>query len=348
MVDFAGWSMPLLYRGIIDEHQHTRSSCSIFDVSHMGRLKLTGPDAEGLLEWLCTRKLAGMTPGMSRYTHMCREDGGILDDVIVSRYEESFLVVCNGANRDKILAWMQQHATGRKVKIEDRTTATAMVAMQGPRAIGQLEKILHTSFADLKRYRFREQVYMTFRFSVFRSGYTGEDGVELIVPINLIKLALPALVGMGDESDPIVKPAGLGARDTLRLEAGMPLYGHELSEDWDSLSAGQGWCVSLDDKDFIGAEALRGLRSAGLRRRIVGLILEGRRTARQGQPVVSDGTAVGRVTSGALSPTLGKSIALALIDTPHDTGETPLAVDFNGKAVAATAVKLPFYKRGAA
>lgn len=345
MIDFAGWSMPVLYRGIVEEHRHTRSACSVFDVSHMGRVYVRGADAEILLQHLCTRDLAGMEPGVSRYSHICREDGGILDDVIVSRFEDRFLVVCNASNRDKILAWLRQHAAGRAVEIDDQTLATAMVAVQGPRAIPQLERLLGTSLADLGRYHFREQVYMTFRVTLFRSGYTGEDGVELVLPTNLVKLALPALIGLNDESDPVVRPAGLGARDSLRLEAGMPLYGHELTEEWDSLTASQGWCVALDKKDFVGAEAMRRLKSAGLRRRVVGLELEGRRTARQGYAVQADGKVVGKITSGTLSPTLDKSIAMALVDKPHDSVGAELTVDFNGKSVAARVVKLPFYKR---
>jgi aminomethyltransferase len=345
MIDFAGWSMPLLYRGILEEHRHTRSACSVFDVSHMGRLVVRGPDAEPLLQYLCTRDLAGMPPGVSRYSHMCREDGGILDDVIVSRFEDNFLVVCNGANREKIVAWLHKHADGQNVELEDRTLSTAMVAIQGPQAIPQLERLLNLSLTDLKRYHFREQMYMTFRFTMCRSGYTGEDGVELVLPVNLVKLALPALLGLGDESDPIVRPAGLGARDSLRLEAGMPLYGHELTEDWDSLTASQGWCVQLDQKEFIGAGAMRRLKAAGLRRRIVGLELEGRRTARQGFKVLAGGDDVGFVTSGVLSPTLEKSIAMAMVDAPHNTAGAEVAIDFGGKTTPAWVVKLPFYKR---
>jgi len=337
--------MPLLYRGIVEEHRHTRSACSVFDVSHMGRLAVRGPDAEVLLQHVCTRDLAGMEPGVSRYAHICREDGGILDDVIVSRSADHFQVVCNGANRDKIVAWLSRHAASRNVEIEDHTTATAMVAIQGPQAIPQLEKILRLSLGDLKRYHFREQVYMTFRISIFRSGYTGEDGVELVLPVNLVKLALPALLGLGDERDPIIRPAGLGARDSLRLEAGMPLYGHELSEDWDSLTASQGWCVALDRKDFIGAEAMRKLKADGLRRRIVGLELEGRRTARQGFKVLAGGSEIGFVTSGVLSPTLDKSIATAMVNAPHDAVGAQVEVDFGGKPTLARVVKLPFYKR---
>lgn len=345
MVDFAGWSMPVMYRGIVEEHNHTRNACSLFDVSHMGRLYINGSDAEALLQRVCTRDVGNMPPGLSRYTHVCRDDGGILDDVIVSRAETGYIVVCNASNRDKIVAWLKKHAAGRDVTLDDQTVNTAMVALQGPAAIPQVQKLLNVDLSDLKRYHFRVQSYMTFTLTIFRGGYTGEDGVELILPINLVKLAMPALLGLGDKDDPVIKPAGLGARDSLRLEAGMPLYGHELSEEWDSLTAGQAWCVHLDKKDFIGADAMRRLRSEGLARNLVGLELDGRRTARQGFVVQAKGTDVGVVTSGALSPTLNKSIAMALVKAEHAAVGTGLSVVFGGKAVDATVVKTPFYKR---
>lgn len=345
MVEFAGWSMPVMYRGIIEEHHHTRNACSLFDVSHMGRLRVTGADAEALLQHVCTRDLAGMDEGLSRYTHVCREDGGILDDVIVSRFEAHYLVVCNAGNRDKIVAWLNRHAAGRDVAITDETMQTAMIALQGPKAMRRVQDLLNIDLSDLKRYHFRTQAYLTFRCSIFRSGYTGEDGVEIILPVNLVKLAMPALLGLGDEGDEVIRPAGLGARDALRLEAGMPLYGHELTEEWDSLTAGQSWCVHLDRKDFIGAESMRKLQSEGLPRKLIGLELEGRRTARQGFDVQAGGQCVGKVTSGVLSPTLEKSIAMAIVASEHAQTGAKLTVDLNGKSVNATVVGLPFYKR---
>jgi len=346
MVEFAGWDMPVMYRGIIEEHQHTRTKCSLFDVSHMGRIRISGDDAEALLEHVCTRMIGGMNPGVSRYSHICRDDGGILDDVIVSRFEDAFGVVCNASNHGKILAWLNKHAADRSVTIEDQTDQTAMIALQGPSAISRTETLLGVELSDLKRYHFRKQVFMTFPCYVYRSGYTGEDGVEMVLPVNLVKLAMPALVRLVSSGDDDIKPAGLGARDTLRLEAGMPLYGHELCEDWDSLTAGQSWCVALDKKEFVGAAAMRAIKESGLKRRIVGLELDGRRTARQGFAIVRQDATVGQVTSGALSPTLGKSIALGLINAESAEPGTQLAVRFGEKSVAATVVDLPFYKRG--
>ncbi|MHC4609098.1 MAG: glycine cleavage system aminomethyltransferase GcvT [Planctomycetota bacterium] len=345
LVEFAGWSMPLLYTGIIEEHQHTRNRCSVFDVSHMGRLRIGGPDAEALLQWTCTRNLGGMDDGQCRYSHVCKEDGGILDDVIVSRYAaQDWLVVCNGVNREKILAWLVQHAEGRQARVTDQTFETAMVAVQGPDTRALVRGLLPIDLSGLKRYRCLTGSIMGFSYAILRSGYTGEDGYEAIVPAGAIRMLIPPLLGTSSQPREDIKPAGLGARDTLRLEAGMPLYGHELSEEIDPLSAGQAWCVDLS-KDFIGADAVRGLDEQGLKVKLVGLEIEGRRIARQHTAVLCGGEQVGQVTSGTRSPTLGKSIAMASVASQVAAEGTKLQVNLGAKRVAATVVKLPFYSR---
>ena len=343
MVDFAGWEMPLLYAGIVEEHVHTRQAASLFDVSHMGRIEFQGGDGEKLLQRVCTRQLGDAQPGMSRYSHVCKEDGGILDDVIVSRYEDHWAMVCNASNRDKIVGWLHKQAQGMDVAIEDITESTLMVALQGPKVMPTLAEKLPLPVADLKRYRFLSGSYMGTAYSVARSGYTGEDGVEVILPAMIAPLlasVVPDMVQAG------VKPAGLGARDTLRMEAAMPLYGHELNENVDSITSGQAWCVDLK-KDFIGAEPMRKLVAAGLRTKLVGLELEGRRIARQHAAVHQGGQAVGEVTSGTFSPTLQKSIAMAYVPTESSELGTKLEVDLGGKRSGAVVVKLPFYKRTA-
>lgn len=343
MVDFAGWEMPLVYSSIVDEHLHTRKACSVFDVSHMGRLRLGGADAARLIQQVCTRNIEDQASGQSRYSHICKADGGILDDVIVSRYENDWGIVCNASNRPKIVDWLKQHADGRDVKLVDETADTIMVAIQGPCAMKLLAERVPLPIADLKRYRFITADLFGMAVSVFRSGYTGEDGVEVIAPAS----TAPFLRQLLDDDDPAsakLKPAGLGARDTLRLEAAMPLYGHELNEDIDSISAGQGWCVDLD-KDFIGVQAMRRVHDGAVRQVLIGLELDGKRTARQHYDVLADGKRVGEVTSGALSPTLGKSIAMAFVAPEHAEADGRLQVDFKGKPVDATVVRLPFYKR---
>lgn len=345
MVDFAGWNMPVMYRSIIDEHNHTRSKCSVFDVSHMGRLKVSGDDSFALLQRVCTRNLEGMEPGVCRYSHVCKDDGGVLDDLIVSRFDDHWGIVCNASNREKILGWLHGHAKGKAVQIEDETFATAMVALQGPAAVEQAKALLPVDLSGVQRYRFASGVYMMTRYAIYRSGYTGEDGYEIVVPAGIVKMLAPKLFGWGStDVNHVIQPAGLGARDTLRLEAGMPLYGHELHEDVDPLTAGQSWCVDLN-KDFIGGEPMRKLAETGLKQKLVGLELEGRRTARPHHGIQADGHRVGEVTSGCLSPTLGKSIAMAYVETEYSAEGTELEVDLGGRPQPARIVKLPFYRR---
>jgi aminomethyltransferase len=344
MVEFAGWEMPVQYRGIVEEHNHTRTACSVFDVSHMGRLKLTGKDCESFLNRICTRNLKDAEVGRSFYSHICREDGGILDDVIVSRFEDRWGIVCNASNREKIIAWLRSHLNGQNVEIADETMTTAMVACQGPKTVELAQQLTGADLSGLKRYHFTVRPVGAVAVVTYRSGYTGEDGLEVVIPAGLTPFLVPQLLGTPKAPHPVIRPAGLGARDTLRIEAAMPLYGHELSEDWDSLTAGQGWCVDLE-KDFVGAQALRKVQASGVPRRLVGLELDGRRIARQHAAVFAGPGRVGEVTSGTLSPTLGKSIAMAIVPDEHSTEGGQLEVEVGGKRVPAWVVKLPFYKR---
>ncbi len=345
MVPFAGWEMPVQFAGIIEEHNHTRTACSVFDVSHMGRLKITGKDTESFLDSLCTRKLAGAEPGRCLYSHVCREDGGILDDVIVSRFEAHWGIVCNASNREKIIAWLNKHGAGKDVQVVDETMGTAMVACQGPKTLELAKEVANADLSSIKRYHFRVRELGPVSIATYRTGYTGEDGIEIVMPAMLVAPLIPRLLGTPESPHPVIRPAGLGARDTLRMEAGMPLYGHELTEEVDSLTAGQGWCVDLT-KDFIGAEAMRKLKAEGLKNQLVGLELEGRRIARQHYKVFRAETETGEITSGTLSPTLGKSIAMAFVRTQDAAIGTALEVELSGKRVPCSVVTLPFYKRG--
>jgi aminomethyltransferase len=346
MVDFAGWEMPILYRGIVEEHEHTRNSGSMFDVSHMGRISFAGRQALELLDRVVTRKISDQKIGQSRYSLVCNADGGIIDDVIVSRDQKHWLMVCNASNRERIIKHVNEvrRAGDLDVDIVDQTAATAMVAIQGPKVIDKLAALLPIDLKGMKRYHFASDSLMMIKFTVFRSGYTGEDGVELILPAKAASMAMKLLGGKMDRPEATIKPAGLGARDTLRLEAGMPLYGHELTEKSDPISAGLGWAVDTT-KDFIGVQPVRIIQAAGPKRKLVGLELDGRRIARQGAAVIKDGRAVGEVTSGTFSPTLQKSIALAYVDAPVADEGTALDVDLKGTANPAKIVKLPFYKR---
>ncbi|MCG3181323.1 MAG: Aminomethyltransferase [Phycisphaerae bacterium] len=342
MVDFAGWRMPLLYSSIIEEHTTCRHHAAIFDISHMGRLILTGPDAEKLVEKVATRKVADQKVGRARYALVCNEQGFALDDILIYRYEEYWLIVCNASNRDKIVAWLNRHVAGLKVQIADRTAETAMIALQGPDVIDMVStKIYDAGIAGLKRYAFTAGRYMGIEYTISRTGYTGEDGIEAIFPANTAMLIWPYISSLGEDHP--LKPAGLGARDTLRLEAAMPLYGHELDEQHDPISAGLSFAVSLD-KDFIGRDALAKVAEQGPRQKLVGLSMEGRKAARQGHAVLAAGKVVGVVTSGALSPTLGHPIAMAYVDADKSADGTMLSVDCRGANLDAKVVPLPFYK----
>ncbi|MGN6627160.1 MAG: glycine cleavage system aminomethyltransferase GcvT [Tepidisphaeraceae bacterium] len=342
MVDFAGWDMPIMYRSIVDEHNQTRNSGSIFDVSHMGRLQISGKEAEKFLNRVFTRDVTQQKLGQCRYGLLCNESGGILDDVILSKDKKNWLMVVNAGNREKVLAHFNavRKQMDADVDIADQTEGTAMIALQGPKVIARIAEHLE-AVSTLKRYHFvSDSFMMIMKYTVSRTGYTGEDGVEVILPAKMAPTAMKMLAGKFDRPEATLKPAGLGARDTLRLEAGMPLYGHELDESIDPISAGLGWAVSLE-KDFIGAEALRKIAAEGPKRKLVGLELEGRRIARQGAPIIEGGV----VTSGTFSPTLQKSIAMAYVDAALAAVGTTLTVDLKGETNSATVVPLPFYKR---
>ena len=344
MVDFGGWAMPLSYRGIIAEHEQTRKAASVFDVSHMGRLHFSGPDALRFLQHICTRDLSRAVVGQSLYSLICKADGGVMDDVIVSRFDKHWLMVCNASNRLKLLAWFKANSTGFDYQIKDETMQSAMIAIQGPRVMALLDEMLPEPVSSLKRYHFMTQSYLIAKFTVLRSGYTGEDGVEIICGSTIAQMAMNMLFKQGrDISEAPLQPAGLGARDTLRLEGGMPLYGHELDENGDPIAAGLQWAVAAE-KSFIGSAALAEIRRNGPSRQLVGLAVDGPRIARQGMTVWAGGHEVGAITSGGSSPTLGRVIAMAYVQPACAAEGTALEIDLRGTRTAAKVVKLPFYK----
>ncbi|MFG0328046.1 MAG: glycine cleavage system aminomethyltransferase GcvT [Phycisphaerales bacterium JB037] len=355
MVDFAGWDMPIRYRGIVEEHTRVRNSGGLFDVSHMGRVQFSGRHARRLLEKLCSRRIHDMQQGQCRYTLVCNERGGVRDDVIVmGQDDDEFLVVVNASNRLKLLDHFESVRAEHDlaVKIHDNTEKTAMVAIQGPKVMDFIGKF-SSEIPTLKRYRFTTKNLLVVKLIVARTGYTGEDGVEVILPKGAVDMALKLMLRDVNLDDPeaLVVPAGLGARDTLRLEAGMPLYGHELGEEINALSCGVDFAINLDKhegdlgEEFIGQPALLRTQSeGGPAQRIVGLKLEGRRTPRMDMPVLKGDTVVGRITSGCSSPTLGYPIAMALIDREHTEPGTALSVDAGRARIEGEIVPLPFYK----
>lgn len=353
MVDYAGWEMAIRFGSIIDEHNAVRNKTGIFDVSHMGRIEFRGRHARRFLERICTRQVSAMKPNTCRYSLVCNEAGGVLDDVIIYRFDNYWLMVCNAANREKLLAHFQTLKDDLTVTIKDITLKTAMVAVQGPGAMDFIGKF-SKEIPSLKRYSFTVKNMLILKLIVSRTGYTGEDGVEIILDANMVGMAMKLLMKNTDDGQPALTPCGLGCRDTLRLEAGMPLYGHELDEQTDPLSAGLGFAVSLnkdqdsefgDPEKFVGQDALKKIAEQGPAKKLVGLKLDGKRTPRQNMPILINDENVGHVTSGCMSPTLGYPIAMAYIQTPHAQIDQSVQIDFGKKTIDAKIVDLPFYKK---
>ncbi len=336
MVPFGGWDMPVQYMGIIEEHKAVRTAAGLFDISHMARLSFEGSGTQALLEKVFTNSVGTMKDGQVRYGLVCNEAGFILDDILVYRFGDDFAAVVNAGNREKIVAWLRQQATGTDVVVEDQTFDTTMMAVQGPKALAVCEELFPQA-GQLRYYFAKQTSYQGQACILSRTGYTGEDGFELSVPNAVGEPMWAEFIKRG------VVPCGLGARDTLRLEAAMPLYGHELSEQINPLSAGLAWAVKFNKGDFIGREAL--LDHSVDQPVRIGLVLDGKRAAREGSPILADGTAVGTVTSGSYVPHLEQSIAMGYVPMQHSAVGTSLAVDLRGTSIPATVVALPFYKR---
>lgn len=350
MAEFANYLMPIQYTGIVAEHHATRTAAGVFDISHMGRLRFDGPRADQMLDHVLTRRVLDIQTGQVRYSLVCNEDGGILDDVLVSCLESPsgknyFLLVVNASNRAKIVQWLRPHlADFPDVEFHDVTDATAMIAVQGPKALEICKPLLPASALSLGYYRAKVTEQMSKPCIVSRTGYTGEDGFELIVKSEDAPRVWENIMMAGRELG--VQPVGLGARDTLRLEAGMPLYGHELDEAIDPYQAGLGFACNLKDRTFIGREALEQKSKLVTLPKRVGLVLDGRRAARQGANVLdADSRVIGQVTSGSFSPTLDKPIAMAYLDPAIAVVGAALDIDIRGTRVSATIVPLPFYKK---
>lgn len=337
MVPFAGWDMPVQYSSIIEEHKAVRTSAGLFDVSHMARLSFSGPDALALLEGVFTNSVGTMKDGQVRYGLICNESGGILDDVLVYRWPYGFAMVVNASNREKIVAWLKLRAAGRNVQVIDQTFDTSLIAVQGPKSAELVSGMFADDVTKLKYYHATPTRYQNTECIISRTGYTGEDGFEVGVTQAMTVPVWEEFVAKG------AVPCGLGARDTLRLEAAMPLYGHELNEQIDPISAGLGWAVKLDKGEFVGRPALKNIPPDRPVR--IGLELDGKRAAREGSLVFVGATQMGTVTSGSYVPFLEKSIAMAYVPKAVATVGTKVEIDLRGTKVPATVVPLPFYKR---
>ncbi len=346
LVPFAGWEMPVQYTGITDEHQAVRTAAGMFDVSHMGELELSGQYAPQVVDYLITNDASKLAIGQALYTCACNEKGTILDDLIVYRAgDTSFLIVCNGANHAKMSAHFAKAAENH-CDFKDKSAETALVALQGPKAFEILAKAGADAakLSELKSFTFRDVVIANVRCTAARTGYTGEDGVEIFCAWNDAPALWQQLLELGRPLG--LKPAGLGCRDTLRLEARLSLYGNDIDDTTNPLEAGLGWVVKLGKGDFLGKAALEAIKAKGLERKLVGFEMTGKGIARHGYPLRDlEGKEIGICTSGSPCPTVGKNLGLGYLPVKMTDVGTKFMVDCRGKNVEAVVVPTPFYKR---
>ncbi|BCW39373.1 aminomethyltransferase [Arthrobacter sp. StoSoilB3] len=355
--DFGGWQMPLKYSSELAEHHAVRKSAGLFDLSHMGEVWVTGPEAAAFLDYALVGKISAMADGKAKYSLICQEDGGIIDDLITYRRgADKFLVVPNAGNAKVVADALLERAAGFDVVVDDASAETSLIAVQGPLAEAILLRLVpadqHALVTGLKYYAAVEVTFLVAGSGqdllLARTGYTGEDGFEIFVPNESAAALWQAIAAVAEEGELV--PAGLASRDSLRLEAGMPLYGNELSREGNPFAAGLGAVVALSKEgDFVGKDALAALKADGAGsttgRKLVGLKGLGRRAGRGHYPVLKDGAVVGEVTSGQPSPTLGYPVALAYVDVEHTELGTALDIDLRGKSEPFEVVALPFYKR---
>ena len=346
MVEFGGWEMPLQYQGIVAEHRACRAGIGLFDVSHMGEVALRGPRAAEAVQRVVTNAVGKLDDGAAMYTVMCYPDGGIVDDCIVyRRAADDYMIVVNASNAGKDLAWMREQAGGM-AEVVDESDATGLIAVQGPLAVAAVAGLADGGdLAAVKRFRFARATIAGVPCLACRTGYTGEDGFELACPADQSPALWSALVAAGGT------PIGLGARDTLRLEARLCLYGNDIDETTTPLEAGLGWVVKLDAGDFVGKEALARQKAEGVRRSLVGFRIAGRGIARHGYPIVdrarpAGDQAIGQVTSGTTGITVGGAIGMGYVPVASAAPGSQLTIDCRGKDVSAEVVKGAFYQRG--
>lgn len=344
-IDFGGWELPVQFYGIQKEHEAVRERAGLFDVSHMGEVIISGAGALRYLQHMLTNDVARLQDGQAQYTLMCYDNGGVVDDLLVYRIgEEHYMLVLNASNIDKDIAWLRQHLP-EGVQLKDISEQTALIALQGPHASAILSKAAGSDvYAELPGFSFvPEAKLFDVEVIVSRTGYTGEDGYEIYAPAAQADVIWSKLLEIGEEDGLI--PCGLGARDTLRFEAKLPLYGQELSADITPLEAGLGFFVKLDKGDFIGRDVLAEQKEHGAPRNMVGIELIDRGIPRSHYPVYRDGRQIGEVTTGTQSPTLKRNLGLALIEADSAALGTPVEVEIRGKLLKAEVVKAPFYKR---
>lgn len=341
MVPFAGWMMPVQYSGILNEVRSVRTNGGIFDVSHMGRLYISGTEATQLLDWLLTGHIAKLKPGRARYSLMCNEAGGVIDDTVTYRLSENkYLLICNASNRSAVTDWINWWIKNKysSTQIEDATLNTSMIAVQGPYAASLMDSLCLEPPSSLKFFSSMDNNINGKDIFIGRTGYTGEDGFEIVVD----SLNAPEIWNTLVENGMV--PCGLGSRDILRLEASLPLHGSDITPEISPLEAGLNRFVKLD-KDFVGSDILKAQDANGVEKKLIGLIVQGRNLPRHNYSINSNGTVVGIVTSGAYSPTLDRNIAMGYVSPEHSTPLMKLEVDIRGRIAEAEVTALPFYSR---
>lgn len=342
IVDFHGWELPVQYESIMKEHAAVRGFCGLFDVSHMGQVFVTGPDALAFLQKVNANDISKMGPGKAIYSHLPNENGGVVDDVIVSCLaRDRYLVVVNAATADKDFAWFQKHAKGLDAVLENKSDHYGMIAVQGPKA-SEVIGLIAPAAMTLPRFGAMELELYGQPAIITRTGYTGEDGVEFIVPNEIVVRVWEDLLAQGQSFG--VAPCGLGARDVLRLEAGYLLYGQDVDDEHSTYEAGYGWVVKLDKGDFIGKAALAKQKAEGVKRKLTGVKLLERGVPRAGAPVLVDGRRAGALCSATFSPSLQAGIGVGYLDRPDLAAGTKCAVVLHGREMAAEIVKVPFYR----
>jgi aminomethyltransferase len=341
LVDFAGWEMPVQYEGIKAEHEAVRTRVGLFDVSHMGEVVFKGPQAEEAVQRLVTRDVSRLAVGQAGYAAVCYESGGTVDDVLIYRTQDGFLVVVNASNREKDVQHFEENTGDLEVEVADESDEWALLALQGPEAAGLLQPFTGTDLSSIKYYRYEVGEVGGAYATISRTGYTGEDGFELYVGASDAGRLWTALLEAGRADG--VAPIGLGARDTLRLEMRYALYGNDIDDTTNPLEAGLGWVVKPAKGEFLGREAIERVRAAGPVRKLVGLEMTERAVARHGYPVVTDATTTGIVTSGSYGPSVDRYIALAYVGSAHAGVGTELGVEIRGQVKAARVVKTPFH-----
>jgi aminomethyltransferase len=345
--DFGGWEMPVRYSSDLAEHEAVRTKAGLFDISHMGEIFIEGKDAASFLDYALVGAASEIAVGRAKYSLICNEAGGIIDDLIVYRLTDtSYLVVANASNKDVVSGAFQKRVTGFDTKVRDESDAWVLLAIQGPRSVEILGEITSAPLSDLKYYAISEAKIAGVDCLLARTGYTGEDGFEIYIPVAAAEKVFDALMDAGSRFD--LMPTGLACRDTLRLEAGMPLYGHEMNEDVNPYQAGFGKVVRLDKPgDFVGKAALTKLAESAPSRVLVGLAGEGKRAARADYEIFAENNegSVGVITSGVLSPTLGYPVAMGYLNSDLASVGSKVSVDVRGSMLDFQVVKLPFYRR---